>query len=80
MLLELLSESICEREKQCEPLPEKHALRNMDNVVLTPHISGISWGKNLFTRKRIVEIFCDNLKRDILNETKKNIIDFDKGY
>lgn len=63
-----------------EPLPENHALRNMDNVVLTPHISGISWGKNLFTRKRIIEIFCDNLKRDILNETKKNIIDFDKGY
>ena len=63
-----------------EPLPVNHTLRDMENVVLTPHISGISWGKNMFTRKRILEIFCENLKHDISNETKKNIIDFGKGY
>lgn len=63
-----------------EPLPEKHPLRNMENVVLTPHISGISWGENLFTRKRILEIFCENLKRDSKNEPKKNQIDLKKGY
>ena len=34
-----------------EPLPEKHPLRYMENVLLTPHISGISWGENKFTRK-----------------------------
>lgn len=28
-----------------EPLPEKHPLRHMEKVVLTPHISGISWGE-----------------------------------
>lgn len=63
-----------------EPLPENHALRYMENVVLTPHISGISWGDNMYTRKRILEIFCENLKHDIFNEPKKNIIDLKKGY
>ena len=63
-----------------EPLPVNHILRDMEDVVLTPHISGISWGKNVYTRKRILEIFCENLKYDICNETKKNIIDFGKGY
>lgn len=63
-----------------EPLPTTHPLRNMENVLLTPHISGISWGENKFTRKRILEIFCENIKRDKLNQSKKNIIDFNKGY
>lgn len=63
-----------------EPLPEKHPLRYMENVVLTPHISGISWGENMFTRKRILDIFCENIKRDRNNVPKKNVIDFSKGY
>ncbi|MBP3604179.1 MAG: D-2-hydroxyacid dehydrogenase [Lachnospiraceae bacterium] len=63
-----------------EPLPEKHPLRFMENVVLTPHISGISWGGNEFTRRRILDIFCENIRRDKNNELKKNVIDFSKGY
>lgn len=63
-----------------EPLPEKHPLRDMENVVLTPHISGISWGGNMCTRKRILDIFCENLMRDKNDKLKKNIIDFSKGY
>ena len=63
-----------------EPLPENHPLRDMENVILTPHISGITWGGNLHTRRRIVDIFCENLMRDMNNELKKNIIDFCKGY
>lgn len=63
-----------------EPLPEKHPLRYMENVVLTPHISGVSWGDNTFTKKRIMEIFCENLKRDNNNEPKRNVVDFRKGY
>ena len=63
-----------------EPLPENHPLRYMENVVLTPHISGISWGENKFTRKRILDIFCENVKRDSYNVPKMNIIDFSKGY
>lgn len=63
-----------------EPLPTGHPLRNMENVVLTPHISGIGWGENKFTRKRVLDIFCENLKKDGNDEPKKNIIDFGKGY
>ena len=63
-----------------EPLPEKHPLRYMENVLLTPHISGISWGGNKYTRKRILDIFFENIKKDRNNEPKKNIIDFRKGY
>lgn len=63
-----------------EPLPQKHPLREMENVILTPHISGITWGDNKYTRKRIVDIFCENLKRDKRDETKVNVIDFSKGY
>ena len=63
-----------------EPLPENHPLRYMENVLLTPHISGISWGENKFTRKRILDIFCENLKRDSNSEVLKNVIEFNKGY
>lgn len=63
-----------------EPLPENHPLRYMENVLLTPHISGISWGENKFTRKRILDIFCENIKRDKNSEPKNNVIDFSKGY
>lgn len=63
-----------------EPLPEDHPLRNMENVVLTPHVSGISWGDNLYTRKRILDIFCENLKSDSRKDKLKNKIDFSEGY
>ena len=63
-----------------EPLPKNHSLIYMENVILTPHISGITWGENMHTRRKIVEIFCENLKRDKDNELKKNVIDFGRGY
>ena len=55
-------------------------LQYLKNVLLTPHISGISWGGNKYTRKRILDIFFENIKKDRNNEPKKNIIDFRKGY
>ena len=63
-----------------EPLPEQHPIRFMENVVMTPHVSGIGWAENMFTRKRILDIFCENIKRDKENEVKKNVIDFGNGY
>jgi len=63
-----------------EPLPEDHPLRYMENVLLTPHVSGTGWGENTFTRKRIIDIFCENLRRDSNNEPKKNVIDLSRGY
>ena len=63
-----------------EPLPADHPLRRMENVVLTPHVSGTTWGENQFTRRRIIDIFCENLRLDSKNETKKNVVDFSRGY
>ena len=63
-----------------EPLPVDHRLRFLDNVILTPHVSGICWGENTYTRKRILEIFCENLKRDREGVPFKNQIDFSRGY
>ena len=63
-----------------EPLPPDHPLRHMENVILTPHVSGISWGTNRFTRKRIVDIFQENLQRDAQGISLCNIIDFKQGY
>lgn len=63
-----------------EPLPAAHPLRYMENVVLTPHVSGTTWGENRSTRKRIIEIFCENLKRDSRSEPKRNIVDINRGY
>ncbi len=63
-----------------EPLPPDHRLRFLDNVILTPHVSGISWGENQYTRQRILEIFRENLRRDSQRIPLKNVIDFDFGY
>ena len=63
-----------------EPLPQNHILRTLPNVVLTPHISGISWGENAYTRKRILNIFLENIRRDAKGLPLKNFVDFTKGY
>lgn len=63
-----------------EPLPPHHPLRHMENVILTPHVSGISWGTNRFTRNRILDIFRENLQRDAEGSPLRNIIDFKQGY
>lgn len=63
-----------------EPLPCGHPLRNMDNVILTPHVSGISWGENDLTRCKIISIFTDNLRRDKEGTPLRHRIDFAKGY
>ena len=63
-----------------EPLPKDHKLRYMENVVLTPHVSGISWGENDFTRQKIISIFADNLQRDAQNMPLNKQIDFSTGY
>lgn len=63
-----------------EPLPHNHPLRNMKNVLLTPHISGISWGENFYIKKRIIDMFTDNLVRDSKGESLINEVDLSIGY
>jgi phosphoglycerate dehydrogenase-like enzyme len=42
-----------------EPLPETSPLWALDNVIVSPHTSALSWHEN----ERIVELFADNLGR-----------------
>ena len=59
-----------------EPLPADSPLWELDNVILTPHISGGNENYN----EVATSIFCDNLRRYLAGEELHNIIDPDRGY
>lgn len=60
-----------------EPLPTEHPLWDMDNVTITPHLSGISSQY----QSRAIRIFEYNLKIFIEGGHEyENMIDLDKGY
>ena len=63
-----------------EPLPAAHPLRHMDNVILTPHVAGVSLGAAPETERRIVNICCENLRRYLHGEPLRNVVDFQTGY
>ena len=57
-----------------EPLPAQHPLWGLDNVVVTPHISGPS------TPREIGPIFNDNLRRYAANRPLRHVVDRARGY
>jgi len=57
-----------------EPLPRDHALWDLDNVIITPHISGPSIPED------IVKIFIENLRRFEENKKLMGIVDRRNGY
>jgi phosphoglycerate dehydrogenase-like enzyme len=59
-----------------EPLPEDHPLWTMDNVIITPHTAGGSPNR----QDRIVNLFCENVKRLMNGEELLSVIDKHKGY
>ncbi len=59
-----------------EPLPADSLLWTMPNVILTPHVAGIS-EKYL---QRANALFAENLRRFLEDEPLLNKISFDKGY
>ena len=61
---------------QQEPLPHDSELWGMDNVILTPHISG---GTPVYM-ERAVELFSDNLRRYLAGEPLRNAVDVKRGY
>lgn len=65
---------------EIEPLPSEYPLWNMENVIITPHISGGSFNHLDETYDKIVEICIDNLKRYEAGKPLKNKIDFATGY
>ena len=59
-----------------EPLPPESDLWDMENVIVTPHISG---GTELYFQ-RAVELFCENLRRYLAKEPLVNLVDPRRGY
>ena len=59
-----------------EPLDDKHPLWNMDKVFIVPHDSHSS----PYIGDRMVDIFCDNLRRYVAGEPLLNICDPQRGY
>lgn len=59
-----------------EPLPKDHPVWQMPNVIVTPHISGITPHYN----ERAVQLLVTNLKRYLKKEPLLNCIDFTRGY
>ena len=63
---------------ETEPLPEDSPLWSLENLMITPHVSG---GHHLpATVDRIVEICASNLSAFLRGERLKNIVDFNTGY
>jgi phosphoglycerate dehydrogenase-like enzyme len=59
-----------------EPLPENSPLWDMQNVVITPHVAGLT----PYYFDRLIEVFCENLKRFINKEQLVNVVDKRRGY
>ncbi len=59
-----------------EPLPEDNPLWRMSNVVVTPHTAGGSPVRG----DRIVDLFCENLRRLLDGDALSSVIDKSKGY
>jgi D-2-hydroxyacid dehydrogenase (NADP+) len=61
---------------QQEPLSGESELWGLDNVIVTPHISG---GTPRYM-ERAVALFCDNLRRYLADEPLRNVVDPARGY
>jgi phosphoglycerate dehydrogenase-like enzyme len=59
-----------------EPLPSESPLYSMPNVILTPHISGIS----IHYETRLAALFADNLRRYRAGQPLQNRYDPSRGY
>jgi len=59
-----------------EPLPADSPLYQLDNVYITPHISGAHPEYN----RNATRIFIENLKRYIAGEELINLVDYGRGY
>lgn len=59
-----------------EPLPSDHPLWTMDNVVITPHIAGMSSS----ARNRTLILFQENVRRYLNGDKLLNVVNIKKGY
>ena len=65
---------------ETEPLPSNSPLWEMDQVILTPHIAGPSFGGNIEVQDMIWNICMENLERYVSGKELKNIVRLNEGY
>ena len=63
-----------------EPLDENSPLWFMDNVIITPHIAGPSFGGNRDVEKTIWDLCIENLKLYLDGKPLKNVVNLRQGY
>lgn len=59
-----------------EPCPTDNPLWELSNVILTSH----SAGQSQLYRRRVIQLFIDNLRRYVNGEPLQNVVDKEKGY
>ncbi|MBP3685006.1 MAG: D-2-hydroxyacid dehydrogenase [Oscillospiraceae bacterium] len=63
-----------------EPLPESNPLWDCRRVILTPHISGATFGHVAQTEDKVYRLAAENLRRYLGGEPLLNEVDFETGY
>lgn len=61
---------------QQEPLDYSNPLVELPNVIVTPHVAGLS---DRYA-ERVTVLFCDNLRRHLAGEPLRNLVDRERGY
>ena len=61
---------------EIEPLAKDSPLWKMSNVIITPHVAGLT----PYYPERLLNVFCENLERFINNENLINVVDKTRGY
>jgi phosphoglycerate dehydrogenase-like enzyme len=61
---------------ETEPLPAESALWQLDNVIISPHVSGFT---PLYD-ERASDLFAENLRRSLSGEPLINLVDKERGY
>jgi phosphoglycerate dehydrogenase-like enzyme len=59
-----------------EPLPSDSPLYGLENVILSPHVSGFT----LRYDERASDLFAENLRRYLTGEPLLNLVDKARGY
>lgn len=61
---------------ESEPLPESSPLWSMENVILTPHVSGFTPHYD----ERVTDLFAENLRRYLSGKPLLNLVNREIGY
>jgi phosphoglycerate dehydrogenase-like enzyme len=61
---------------ETEPLPANSPLWTLDNVILSPHIAGLTPRYEA----RVIALFADNLRRYLAGQPLRNVVDPARGY